>query len=38
MALMPRGQPRSVPDPVGEDYDAMLRNRRAAENALDQAP
>ena len=38
MALMPRGQPRSVPDPVGEDYDAMLSKKRLAENALDQAP
>lgn len=25
MAQMPRGAPRSVPDPAGEDYDAMIR-------------
>ncbi len=37
MALMPRGRPKSVPDPAGEDYDAMLREKRARENALEQA-
>ena len=25
MALMPRGAPRSVPDPAGDDYDGMMR-------------
>lgn len=29
MAGMPRGEPRSVPDPDGESYDAMLRAHRA---------
>lgn len=28
MALMPAGQPRSVPDPEGEAYDEMLRKQR----------
>jgi len=36
MAQMPRGEPRSVPDPAGEWYDAMLRGeankRQRAEN------
>lgn len=33
MALMPRGQPHSVPDPEGEAYDEWIRNKRAAELA-----
>lgn len=37
MAQMPRGEPRSVPDPEGEQYDEMLRrvrlNRERAEAA-----
>jgi hypothetical protein len=37
MALMPRGEPRTVPDPDGERYDEMLRQewerRRRAEAA-----
>jgi hypothetical protein len=28
MAQMPRGEPRSVPDPVGDQYDEMLRQER----------
>ena len=28
MAQMPRGEPRSVPDPAGEQYDAMIRRER----------
>jgi hypothetical protein len=28
MARMPRGEPRSVPDPVGEQYDEMIRQER----------
>ena len=28
MARMPRGEPQSVPDPVGEQYDAMIRQER----------
>jgi len=28
MAQMPRGEPRSVPDPYGELYDEMLRRER----------
>ena len=28
MALMPRGEPRSVPDPEGELYDEMIRQER----------
>lgn len=28
MAAMPRGEPRSVPDPAGEKYDEMLRQER----------
>lgn len=28
MAQMPRGEPRSVPDPEGEQYDAMIREER----------
>ncbi|MFL5298466.1 MAG: DNA/RNA non-specific endonuclease [Phenylobacterium sp.] len=28
MAQMPRGEPRSVPDPAGEQYDEMLRQER----------
>jgi len=28
MAQMPRGEPRSVPDPAGERYDAMIRQER----------
>jgi len=28
MALMPRGEPRTVPDPDGERYDEMLRQER----------
>lgn len=29
MAQMPKGEPRSVPDPAGEQYDEMLRLERA---------
>lgn len=28
MALMPRGEPRSVPDPAGDAYDEMVRGLR----------
>jgi hypothetical protein len=28
MAQMPRGKPRSVPDPAGEQYDEMIRQER----------
>lgn len=28
MARMPKGEPQSVPDPVGEQYDAMIRQER----------
>ena len=28
MAQMPRGEPRSVPDPAGEQYDEMIRQER----------
>ena len=38
MALMPKGQPRSVPDTDSEDYNAMIREHRARQNALEQAP
>lgn len=45
MATMPRGEPRSVPDPEGEAYDEWVRRKRAqearemaAERALDAAP
>jgi len=41
MAQMPRGEPRSVPDPVGDQYDEMLRQQRMksqrAESALNDA-
>jgi len=30
MPLMPRGKPRSVPDPAGEQYDEAMRQRRRA--------
>lgn len=33
MAKMPLGQPRSVPDPAGDQYDAMLRRERLRQNA-----
>ena len=29
MAQMPRGEPRSVPDPAGEQYDEMVRRQKA---------
>lgn len=42
MAQMPRGAPRSVPDPAGEDYDAMIRReqrkRERAESAAARSP
>jgi hypothetical protein len=28
MARMPRGEPRSVPDPAGNQYDEMMRQER----------
>jgi hypothetical protein len=33
MALMPRGEPRSVPDPDGEDYDREMMRQRPLEEA-----
>ncbi len=40
MAKMPRGNPRSVPDPAGDQYDDEMQRKRlkaqAAENAKDQ--
>lgn len=36
MAKMSAGEPRSVPDPDGEAYDAMLQRKRAADLALEQ--
>lgn len=38
MALMPRGQPRSVPDPDREAYEAMIRGEQARKLVLEQAP
>ncbi len=41
MATMPRGEPRSVPDPAGELYDremAKLRARRLAEEQTSSSP
>lgn len=33
MAQMPRGEPRSVPDPIGEQYDEMIRQERLKRQA-----
>ncbi len=33
MAKMPRGEPRSVPDPAGDLYDEWVRRKRAQEQA-----
>lgn len=42
MAQMPKGGPRSVPDPAGEHYDEMIRqerlNRERAEGSAAQRP
>lgn len=42
MAQMPRGEPRSVPDPAGEQYDEMIRQeklrRLRAEEGLTRPP
>lgn len=37
MAQMPRGEPRSVPDPAGEQYDGMLRLERLKEQRVQPA-
>ena len=34
MAKMPRGEPRSVPDPIGAQYEAMIREDRARKRRL----
>jgi hypothetical protein len=31
MAQMPKGEPRSAPDPVGEQYDEMIRQKKLKE-------
>ncbi len=36
MARMPRGEPRSVPDPAGESYDGKMAEIRAKRKAEDQ--
>ena len=38
MAQVPRGEPRSVPDPAGEKYDAMIRRERLARQGAEGAP
>jgi len=37
MAQMPRGEPRSVPDPAGERYDEMIRQERLKRGRADAA-
>lgn len=37
MAQMPRGKPRSVPDPAGDQYDEMIRYERARMERADAA-
>ena len=38
MARMPRGEPRSVPDLVGEQYDAMIRQERLSKLGFKSTP
>lgn len=38
MALMPRGEPRTVPDPAGDLYDAEMERQRAKRAAIEGAP
>jgi len=38
MARMPKGEPRSVPDPVGEQYDAMIRQERLSKLGFKSTP
>ncbi|WP_337187722.1 DNA/RNA non-specific endonuclease [Phenylobacterium sp.] len=38
MAAMPRGTPRSVPNPVGELYDEMMRQERLKKQAAETPP
>lgn len=37
MAQMPRGEPRSVPDPAGDKYDAMIRRERLTKQRAETA-
>jgi hypothetical protein len=38
MSAMPKGQPRSVPDPDGDAYDQMLRSQRKRSSYWDSRP
>lgn len=37
MGQMPKGQPRSVPDPLGDELDVVLRQERLKQQRLEQA-
>jgi hypothetical protein len=38
MAQMPRGEPRSVPDPAGDQYDEMIRQERLKRQRAEAVP